>query len=186
MLSITALSNASLELAFGSRPADAEAYHSPPVSVAPGVEIIGLHFDQVDFVIFFASVEAMGDGDTAFAQMMADGFNHRILPPANARFVKFARRDATEDHTMFRQSVWRLRNPYRLRGFQDELEFALSDHAVAFPSVPEYLFTPTTDKLDRMYRRMSVNFAAGELGVTFALKYAPDSDTGGYYCYERK
>ena len=186
MLSITSLSPASIALAFAECPADADAFHSRPVEIVPGVEIMGLRFDQVDFVIFFASVAAMSAGDAAFAQMMADGFNRKILPPAGARFVKFARLDASDDTAMFRQSSWRLRNPHRLRGFQDELEFALSDHAVAFPSVQEYLFTPTTDKLDRMYQRMSAHFASGELGVTFTLKYAPDSDIGGYYCYERK
>ncbi|MCY0389897.1 hypothetical protein OVY01_22420 [Robbsia sp. Bb-Pol-6] len=186
MLSITSLSQTSIDLAFGDRPADADTFHSRPVEIIPGVEIMGLHFDQVDFVIFFASVAVMSAGDAAFAQMMADEFNRKILPPSGARFVKFARLDATDDNSMFRQSSWQLANPHRLRGFQEELEFALSDHAVAFPLVPEYLFTPTTDKLDRMYQRMSVHFATGELGVTFALKYAPDSDIGGYYCYERK
>jgi len=186
MLTISSLPQAYLKALFASRSETALAFHSLPLVVASGLEIVGLGLDGVDFVIFFASVTLMSDDDPAFAQMMANGFNQGRLPPASARFVKFARRDASDDKTMFRPETWRLYNRHSLRRFQQALQAALLGHATSFLLVPEYLFAPTTAKLDRLYQRMSRPFATGELGVTLALKYCPDGETGGFYSYERK
>ena len=181
LFSLASLPEEAVQLAFSGRSAIAGAFHSDPIVISNGVEILGLGVEE-DFIVILASPLALAGFNRHYMIHMSNQGNQGHIPPDDARIVKFARRGSCGT-AMFDPSLWSLSNKASMWAFKNELEYALADHALTFDTT-QYLFCPTSNKLRALYRRMARNFESGKLGVKFKLLYEPESENGNY-CYAR-
>ncbi|MCP3024541.1 hypothetical protein [Cupriavidus basilensis] len=155
-----------------------------PLPVADGIEIIGIVFGPVRFVVFFADVLAYAGGDPQWVQETADEWAAGFAPAAGARLVKFMRAEADAD-TMFDPLSWPLPAPGMIWQFCDVLARSLVIHAATYVAVPQYFFMPQSGQLDLLYNRLGKQFAQGRYGPTFRCVTRPAQDKGGFYGFER-
>jgi hypothetical protein len=155
-----------------------------PVTVDAGIEVVGITFGLVRFVVFFADVLTYAGGDAEWVRETADEWASGFQPAPGARLVKFMRAEADAD-TMFDPRHWPLPDARMIWQFCDVLARALVIHAGALPAVPQYLYMPQSGQLDLLYNRLGRRFASGLYGLRFRCVTQPTRDTGGFYGFER-
>ncbi|MFS8981170.1 hypothetical protein [Cupriavidus necator] len=171
---------------FAGEPGDDPARVSitEPVPVDAGIEVIGITFGQIRFVVFFADVMTYAGGDPEWVQETADEWAGGFRPAPNARLVKFMRAEADAE-TMFDPEHWPLPDARMIWQFCDVLARALVIHAEALPTVPQYFYMPQSGQLDLLYNRLARRFASAHYGLRFRCVTQPNRDTGGFYGFER-
>jgi len=158
---------------------------SEPMQVdGDGIEVIGITFGVVRFVVFFADVLVYADGDLEWMREMAEEWADGFAPAPHARLVKFMRAEADAE-TMFDPESWPLPEPGMIWQFCDVLARSLVIHASTYSDVPQYFFMPQSGQLDLLYNRLGKHFDKGRYGPRFRCVTRPDQDKGGFYGFER-
>ncbi|GJG96683.1 hypothetical protein [Cupriavidus pauculus] len=158
-----------------------------PLALDEGIEVIGISFAGLRFVVFFADVLVYALGDPEWVEETADEWANGFQPAPNARLVKFMRADADADaETMFDPEAWPLPHPRLIWQFCEVLARALSIHARFFPQIPQYFYMTQSSQLDLLSNRLGRRFEAGAYGSRFECVTRPSADTGGFYGFERR
>lgn len=120
-----------------------EIHVTETMRVDDGLEVVGIGFADLRYVMFFAEMpEDMADGSAGRA----------------ARFVTVVRVEA--DHgTMFLPDFWRLPCPHMVWQFSEALLQAMRHHVDAHPSVQQYVCVSQTRKMDFLCERVIRQFA---------------------------
>lgn len=176
-----------LQTLFASHPGGDETFVgiTEPLPIdETGIEVLGISFGPVRFVVFFADLLTYADGDWELVRETADEWAAGYQPAADARLVKFMRAEADAD-TMFDPQQWPLPDPRMIWQFCDVLAQALIIHADRYPAVSQYFYMPQSGQLDLLYNRLGRRFESGIDGRRFRCVTRPAQDTGGFYGFER-
>jgi hypothetical protein len=128
--------------------------------VDDGLEVVGIGFADLRYVMFFADVpEDLADEPAGQA----------------ARFVTVVRVEA--DHgTMFLPDFWRLPCPHMVWQFSEALLQAMRHHVDAHPSVQQYVCVSQTRKMDFLCERVIRQFTRTAGSAQFRCVTRPDAD----------
>lgn len=172
---------------FAGQPVDASttvAITEPLPVDGAGIEVVGIVFGPVRFVVFFADVLVYAGGDPQWVEEVATEWANGVRPAPGARLVKFIRAEADAE-TMFDPHHWPLPDPRMIWQFCEMLAKTLVIHARTYPTVTQYFYMPQSGQLDLLYNRLSKRFEAGIDGARFRCVTRPAHDTGGFYGFER-
>lgn len=138
--------------------------------VDDGLEVVGIHFADLRYLVVFADVPAEPGGE----------------PPApnDARFVTVVRVEA--DHgTMFLPDFWRLPCPHMVWQFCDALLRAARHHVQTHPWVREYVCVSQTRKMDVLCERVIRQFTRGDGDARLGRISRPAPGKEGIYGFAR-
>jgi hypothetical protein len=140
----------------GSR---SEIHVTETLRVDDGLEVVGIDFADLRYVMFFADVPEDMAGKP---------------PSQGSRFVTVVRVEA--DHgTMFLPDFWRLPCPHMVWQFSEALLRAMRHHVDAHPSVQQYVCVSQTRKMDFLCERVIRQFTRLHGSAQFRCVTRPEA-----------
>jgi hypothetical protein len=127
--------------------------------IAEEREVMPLRLDGLDFLLVFVLPRAEANHDDDLLQQALDTADAgSFVPTEESRLIKFHRVDARQQH--FDPDAWKLPVPGKIFGFSKLLVSALLAYEKEAPGIEQFLFLPSTAKLDRFYTRIIIKLRA--------------------------
>jgi hypothetical protein len=113
-------------------------------------ELIPVRFGGQDFLVGF-SAPAYEAGDEELMEMFSLAWADGFTPAPHSRIMKFSRTEAIAAH--FNPDMWHLDTALQVFQFGQTLADAVVFHAQTYSACRQYLFWPSSRKLELLYKR---------------------------------